>query len=70
MQAPTADWLRRFAAHALKLNPATYPLDAMRTALFAHTDLGDLAPEQAAEKRLGAPVPLDGIESTNTSRIH
>ena len=49
-QAPRADWLRRFATHALNLNPMTFPLEAMRRALFAHTELGNLDPEEAAEK--------------------
>jgi hypothetical protein len=70
MHAPTADWLRRFAAHALKLSPTTFPLDAMRSALFAHTDLGDLAPEDAAEKSLSGAMPLDHTERAAKPRVH
>ncbi len=48
--APKADWLRRFASHSLVLNPLTFPLDAMRRALFAHSEMGELDPEEAAER--------------------
>jgi len=48
--APRADWLRRFASHALELSPLTFPLDAMRRALFAHREMGELDPETAAER--------------------
>ncbi len=48
--APKADWLRRFASHALELSPLTFPLDAMRRAMFAHSEMGELDPEEAAER--------------------
>jgi len=47
---PKADWLRRFASHALELSPLTFPLDAMRRAMFAHSEMGELDPEEAAER--------------------
>lgn len=48
--APKADWLRRFASHAIELNPLTLPLEAMRGALFAHREMGDADPRAAAER--------------------
>ena len=57
-QAPKADWLRRFATQVLKLRPSTFPLDAMRQALFVQSESGDLTPEDAAEQYLTAPGRL------------
>ena len=55
--APKAQWLQRFARETLHLDPTVNPLDAVRRAVAAaKTDIGQLAPEEAARGDLHGPV--------------
>jgi len=46
---PTSDWIGRFSARVLNLAPEVSPLDAVRRAMAAFPETGNLAPETAAE---------------------
>ena len=43
-----ANWLNRFAARVIQMNPATMPLEAVRSATLTFPEAGDLDPEVAA----------------------
>jgi hypothetical protein len=46
---PQREWLERFAARMMVLNPALSALDALRQAISAFLDASHLEPEEAAD---------------------